>query len=751
MRTAVIAAIALAFLAQAPAPAVQVSTVIAGRVLDADTTAPVRGAVVSLRETAPAFSSAAPSRSFLTTADGVFLLQNPPAGEHNLTVSKPGYLDTHEAERVRIANGHRLEGVVVRLTRASSITGRVVDPAGDPVTATVRLERNGAPPGTRPATTWTDDQGTYFFGGLAAGEYRLDAGRSVAAMSAPNLPTLGLTLTQSQQREGVDIQVPWEPTTLRTLIVDAGKGTTRTIDPGARGGSISGTVRNVHGRSVANVTVIAVPVDESQHALATWATNTDDRGNYFVSPVAAGRYWVMAMRTGALSMSYGAARSNIHGKPIEIIDGQPARDIDIVLPEAGVIAGTVRDESGDPARATVTLVVPSIERGFAYGGTKTTDSLGRYRFSNLRPGQYAVMATRDLPTPLETLDANDVRMIGSAPLFYPGVPSLDLASVITIEAGTLAVGIDVDARPVPVAPVDVSVSAGDLRLEDVMSWHMAVLPGAPSERIANNRQIDWRPHLPAGLWRFGASARVTTSTGEETRWALQESTTDGRSAQAITLSLEPAPHLSGRVQASGNLRPPTAAVWLQRLEEAGGADPSRVEATVDAATGAFTVLNRAPGRYLVAASDKPRGGTWTLIGATLDGRDVLDKPLDLTPGTIVSNLVLTISPKPSELRGVLSDSSARPLAGATLLIVPTDAAYHWRGCRRIVETQTDNRGRYSVSGLPAGMYRIGIPLPLRSGADFFQLPRRMTLLGDVPISDGSVSDRNLTAPAGAIR
>ncbi|HWF87124.1 MAG TPA: carboxypeptidase-like regulatory domain-containing protein, partial [Vicinamibacterales bacterium] len=75
---------------------------------------------------------------------------------------------------------------------------------------------------------------------------------------------------------------------------------------------------------------------------------TDASGQYEVTGLPPGRYVVAASKTNYLTTSFGATRAMGPGKGFDLADGQIAEKVNFALLHAGVIAGRVIDELGDP-------------------------------------------------------------------------------------------------------------------------------------------------------------------------------------------------------------------------------------------------------------------------------------------------------------------------------------------------------------------------------------------------------------------
>jgi hypothetical protein len=121
----------------------------------------------------------------MTGSDGRFVFRRLPGGRYDITAVKPGYLEGQygrrrpagAAQTLSLVDGQKVGGIRVYLWRHASISGAVIDEAGEPVVgvqvrAFLRRVMSGrrrfAPDG---ALGWTDDRGFYRIHGLQPGDY----------------------------------------------------------------------------------------------------------------------------------------------------------------------------------------------------------------------------------------------------------------------------------------------------------------------------------------------------------------------------------------------------------------------------------------------------------------------------------------------------------------------------------------------------------------------------------------------------
>jgi hypothetical protein len=199
-----VSSLALAFaltVSQADGPAR-----IAGRVIVEGTGAPISGARVMLLPSMPHSGPFGPPAQAISDRDGVFVFENVGAGDYRLDAQKTGYVghtfESGPPPRIHVVAGQALDGVVVAMKRGAVITGRVLDPAGEPlpdisVMALRRLNRRQGELGNLVpgpgAGQQTNDIGEFRIAGLPPGEY------FVAASPRPAFPLGATGLTPATQ------------------------------------------------------------------------------------------------------------------------------------------------------------------------------------------------------------------------------------------------------------------------------------------------------------------------------------------------------------------------------------------------------------------------------------------------------------------------------------------------------------------------------------------------------------------------
>lgn len=150
-----------------------------------------------------------------------------------------------------------------------------------------------------------------------------------------------------------------------------------------RGGTLTGTVSDGHGRPVPDATVF---IEDYQHRGA----KTDAQGRFTLSHVGAGPQAVFAKRKGFGVGYFGTEKG--WGEPVEVTvrDGDTLRGIDIVMPPGVMAKGRVIDQATGKPLAGVMASVHVPAPPYALVNVKT-DENGRFEAGpfTLVPNRYA--------------------------------------------------------------------------------------------------------------------------------------------------------------------------------------------------------------------------------------------------------------------------------------------------------------------------------------------------------------------------
>ena len=125
-------------------------------------------------------------------------------------------------------------------------------------------------------------------------------------------------------------------------------------------------------------------------------TRTDAGGAFVFNALRPGLYQLVARAPSYLIAVYGRQTHDGSSVPITLAAGQALEGISILAWKRPVVAGTVRDETGEPVS---TVRVVALRRDYQGGrpyyrriADAETDDRGEYRLTNLTPGSYIFAA-----------------------------------------------------------------------------------------------------------------------------------------------------------------------------------------------------------------------------------------------------------------------------------------------------------------------------------------------------------------------
>ena len=435
----------------------------------------------------------------------------------------------------------------------------------------------------------------------------------------------------------------------------------------------------------------------------TRLTTTNGDGLFELRDVAAGSYRLSVARAGFITLQFGQRRPFDTPTTIKVIDGANVT-ANVALLRGGAIYGRVLDRFGEPATGTrVQAFRTRMTQGrralVAVGLSDQTDDIGAFRLYGLPPGDYFVAAN-----------------VGALPLvYYPDTPSLAQAQAITLGTGTEAAA-DIQIVPARTARVSGTVlgSSGEPVPARVafQPEAISIAPGPYGFQLGADADASGRftvENVPPGSYTLtamsfpGLSIRGTVAAGNVS--VRSDGIFRGPEAATVplvvadddisdlTLVTRPGGVLVGRfVPDAGVVQPLPSGL---RVSIASGPVSGR---THDAATvqSEFQIELMGGGPYRFQIKDVPEG--WAVTSIQVNGVDVTDNAIDVRPERAVMRIVLT--DRPTSLTGTVQ--SRDPALGHDVLVFADDDTKWTWPSRYVQMTRTDEQGRFSIRGLPAG-------------------------------------------------
>jgi hypothetical protein len=466
----------------------------------------------------------------------------------------------------------------------------------------------------------------------------------------------------------------------------------------SRPGAVSGTVLDEHGDPVVGIYVRLIGLVQAAgvtHLAAGPATLTDDRGSYRLGGLRPGKYLVSVpsvqntvptntrVRFGSLS-GFSSPRAD--------------REYDLVDVATGVRWALSRYPIPVPPR----------------GGPRLA----------YRQTFYPNSTNPDTASPIELTAGNDLRGID---IRLEPVPTARVSGTIEgqreaangltlrlVPAGSEDLGDGSEAATSFVAPdgsfMFVNVPAGAYTIE--ANATVAQLQVASADPGTEALPL---PPIPDGggygsnstgvaSSPAGTSIVSRTTGGDAQYWGRTRVTVGGQDITGLTVAMQRAARVSGRVVWEGER--PQVQFLVASLEPAkGGASLGSPRQLPGQPVDTFMIDGVLPGEYVMRINGSP----WAVKSIVADGRDRTDTPFDLSDGRDISNVVVTFTGKSGTVSGVVRDRNATPTNAAAVIAFPVERE-QWSGYGftpvRIKLADAGTGGAFTLTGMPAGEYYL---------------------------------------------
>jgi hypothetical protein len=493
-------------------------------------------------------------------------------------------------------------------------------------------------------------------------------------------------------------------------------------------GAITGRVVNSSGEPLAGASVSVSSV--SGNVRGKNAT-VDDRGDFKVTGLEPGLYSIFASMQG-YTANFPAV-SNEGPKYYRIGDS-----VTLTLSKGGVITGAVNGSNGPLIGVGVfatrvrDAAGKKIFTSFPGGYERRTDDRGVFRFWNLAPGAYVLMAMRPrLGTILPSAYDNDV------PTFYPSGTRDTAAEVVVREGDEIHADIQYRGEPGHAISGIISGVVSD-QLQFGSGPQIYLTEVRDRTQIANagtslmNNSVFALYGVPDGEYELGA--RQFLPTRDELRSAPLRILVRGADVTGLSLTLAPLASIAGRLvfesdaKAGCAKRRDAAAaetmVYARRLQslnkpaEAKDGDSQIPLAAVNQswsavadAKGSFIVRNVFSGDYRIDA--RPPADGWYLRSITMGpvqkptaGNTSINpsREVSVRNGERVNGVTVTIAEGAASLRGRVSTSDSLPPRLQVYLVPAEREAAD--NVYRFYEATVEADGGFTVDNLWPGTYWI---------------------------------------------
>jgi Carboxypeptidase regulatory-like domain len=494
------------------------------------------------------------------------------------------------------------------------------------------------------------------------------------------------------------------------------------------------------------------------------AAMTDETGGFEVTELPAGRYTVAVSKSGFIALTYGQRRPLQAGTPLQLMDGQQLKSVDFRLPRGGAIAGRILDEDGEPMPGATVRVMRyqylQGDRRLVPVGTSQTDDKGSYRVWGLMPGDYYVTATgRGFGGIVEALggllgaaDAggragrgggggpgagggpgggrlggiaaflgqNDGEPVAYAPTYYPGVGSVNEAKAITLGISQELLDVTFQLQLVRTArisgrltnPDGTPAAGGNVQLtpEGAGGVGRGQIGMSYGSRVQRDGAFSIT-NVPPGRYTL----RARGANNDLPQYAQQPLSVGGGDVADLIVPLAPGATITGAIAFEAAQQPPEL---TQVRVTAQAADPGELGLNAGARVekdGRFSMDGVPAGPHFIRANGA-RG--WTLKAVTINGRDMIDTPIDLHSGQKLTDVTLVFTDKLSQITGTVTSDQGMAVTEYTVLAFPSDDRLWRPQSRHIMTARPDQNGKYQIRGLPPGEYYMAMVDPAVQGEWF---------------------------------
>ena len=479
------------------------------------------------------------------------------------------------------------------------------------------------------------------------------------------------------------------------------------------GGSISGTVTNSLGAGIANVQVQVYDAADTDVSSSKGTVTTGQDGSYTLSGLPSGSYKLFFSAVGYFSEWYDGKTSQAAANPVAVTAPAPTSGVDVVLEQSGGISGTVRNTTGSGI-ANVWVGVSHPDGSYATGAPTNQD--GSYTVSGLPTGSY--MVRFNAPS-------------GYLSEWYDGKLTQDAATLVAVALPNLTSGIDAVLEPGGSISGTVTNELGT----GMASVNVQVfgLDGMWAAGVMTNQNgVYTASGLPSGT--FGVFFSPPAESGYSSEWYNHK--VDQGSADPVVVTvpnttsgidavLEQGGKISGTVKNQAGKGIANAQVQVYDAAYMGMGMPRATVTTT--AKGGYTVMGLPAGTYKVFFQ---AGGYYSEWYNNKAGQDIADVVTVTAPNTTSTiNVVLNRS---GGITGTVKNASGAGIQNVWVGISSLDGAY-------LQSTPTDQSGKYTVSGLPSGTYKVNFNAPKGYRSEWYNNKKTFDTATPVTVTEPKIT------------